>query len=170
MLQLEETLPLFFKHVATISHQYQTISELKKNLTDNEVLIHIDFSENYCCKYNEEIQAVHFGGARQQVTLHTGVLYLRENDTVKPKAFCSLSDNNRYDSMAVWAHLVPVFKWLKNLNLNIHRIHILSDSPVNQYKNKFMFHIIYHHINDLFPGTTFFHGIILNKAMAKVHR
>nr|CAH7729062.1 unnamed protein product [Callosobruchus chinensis] len=31
--------------------------ELKKTLADNEVLIHIDLSENYCCKYNEDIQA-----------------------------------------------------------------------------------------------------------------
>ncbi|KAI8423498.1 hypothetical protein MSG28_012611 [Choristoneura fumiferana] len=103
-----------FKHVATITHQYQMVADLKRKLTQNEVLIHIDFSENYCCKYNEEIQAVHFGGARQQVTLHTGVLYLRDNDE------------------------------------------FTCDSPVNQYKNKFMFHIVYRHINDLFPGTTFF--------------
>ncbi|CAG4960799.1 unnamed protein product [Colias eurytheme] len=26
----------------------------------------------------------------------------------------------------------------------------------NQYKNKFMFHLVYHHINDLFPDATFF--------------
>ncbi|KAI8442439.1 hypothetical protein MSG28_005952 [Choristoneura fumiferana] len=154
--QLEETMPLVFKHVATITHQYQMVADLKRKLTQNEVLIHIDFSENYCCKYNEEIQAVHFGGARQQVTLHTGVLYLRDNDGVRPRTFCSLSNNNRHDTMAVWAHLVPVFEWLKIQNLKINRIHMLSDSPVNQYKNKFMFHIVYRHINDLFPGTTFF--------------
>lgn len=156
--QLEETLPLVFKHVATITHQYQMIAELKRKLTQNEVLIHIDFSENYCCKYNEEIQAVHFGGARQQVTLHTGVLYLRDSDGLKirTQTFCSLSDNNRHDTMAVWAHLQPVFEWLKNQDLDINRIHILSDSPVNQYKNKFVFHIVFNHIKDFFPGTTFF--------------
>ncbi|CAH0397160.1 unnamed protein product [Chilo suppressalis] len=76
--QLEETMPLVCKHVATITHQYQMIAKLKRKLTQNEVLIHIDFSENYCCKYYEEIQAVHFGGARQQVTLHTGVLWVHQ--------------------------------------------------------------------------------------------
>ncbi|XP_068624011.1 uncharacterized protein [Battus philenor] len=154
--KLEETLPLFLQHVATIAHQYQTTSELKQNLSENEVLIHIDFSENYCSKYNDEIQSVHFGGARKQITLHTGVLYLRDNGVVKPQTFCSLSDNNRHDSMAVWAHLVPIFEWIKQQNPNIHKIHILSDGPVNQYKNKFIFHIVSHHINDLCPGTTFF--------------
>ncbi|CAD6223678.1 GSCOCG00011761001-RA-CDS, partial [Cotesia congregata] len=154
--KLEETLPSFLQHVATIAHQYQTISELKKNLTENEVLIHIDFSENYCSKYNEEIQSVHFGGARKQITLHTGVLYLRENDTVMPHTFCSLSENNRHDSNAVWAHLTPIFEWIKGQYSNIDRIHILSDGPVNQYKNKFIFHIVSHHMNDLFSGITFF--------------
>ncbi|CAH0403160.1 unnamed protein product [Chilo suppressalis] len=154
--QLEETMPLVCKHVATITHQYQMIAELKRKLTQNEVLIHIDFSENYYCKYYEEMQTVHFGGARQQVTLHTGVLYLRDNDALRIQTFCFLSDTNRHDTVAVWAHLVPDFEWLKNQKININRIHMLSDSPVNQYKNKFMFHIVYRHINDLFPGTKFF--------------
>lgn len=46
---------------------------------------------------------------------------------------------------------------------------MLSDSPVNKYKNKFMFHIVYRHLNYLFPGSTFFYGIIQNQAMAKVY-
>lgn len=79
-------LPVFLRHVATIqqTHQYQATSELKKHLTGNEVLIHIDFGENFCCKYNEEIKPVHFGRAKHQVTLHEEALYLRDNDNVRP--------------------------------------------------------------------------------------
>ncbi|KAH0567795.1 hypothetical protein KQX54_013988 [Cotesia glomerata] len=89
VLVLEETLKSFLLHEGNIAHQYQMMTQLKKNLSTNEVLIHIDFSENYCCKYREEIQAVHFGGGRQQVTLHTGVLYLKNpDDTVKTQSFC----------------------------------------------------------------------------------
>lgn len=36
-------------------------------MTDNEVLTHLDFSNNYCFKFNEELQAIHYGEARQQV-------------------------------------------------------------------------------------------------------
>lgn len=65
----------------------------------------IDFSENYCWKHREEIQTVHFGGDGQQVTLHTDVLYLNNSDnTFKAHLFCSLSNNNRYDPVAVWTH------------------------------------------------------------------
>ncbi|KAG5893974.1 hypothetical protein JTB14_006578 [Gonioctena quinquepunctata] len=126
---------------------------VKKNCQQMKCSIHIDFSENYCCKYREEIQAVHFGGGRQQVTLHTGVLYLKNpDDTVKAQSFCTLSDNNRHDSIAVWAHLKPIFDWLKHQRPNIHAVHILSDSPVNQYKNKCVFHIVSHHLKYFLPG------------------
>lgn len=152
----EAALPLFFHHVGTIAHQYQAIQNIKNNLTLNDVLIHVDYSENYCCKYHEEIQAVHFGGARQQITMHTGVLYLRNNDTVKPVSFCSLSSNNRHDTMAVWAHLKPIFDWVKAQNLPIYRLHMLSDGPVNQYKNKYMFEMVCRHLKDFYPEITNF--------------
>ncbi|KAL4720760.1 hypothetical protein ACJJTC_007605 [Scirpophaga incertulas] len=152
----EAALPLFFKHVGTIAHQYQAIQNIKNNLTINDVLIHVDYSENYCCKYNEEIQAVHFGGARQQITMHTGVLYLRNNDAVKPVSFCSLSSNNRHDTMAVWAHLKPIFDWIKTQHLPIYRLHMLSDGPVNQYKNKYMFEMVCRHLKDFYPEITHF--------------
>lgn len=42
-----------------------------------------------------------------------------------------LSDNNRPVTMAEKANLIPVFEWFINQILGIHRIHILSKSPVN---------------------------------------
>lgn len=121
---LEAALPLFFSHIGTIAHQYQAIQNIKKNLTINDILIHVDYSENYCCKYNEEIQAVHFGGGRKQITMHTGVLYLRKDNAIKPVSFCSLSSDNRHDTMAVWAHLKPIFEWIKTQHLPISRLHV----------------------------------------------
>ncbi|KAL4710696.1 hypothetical protein ACJJTC_004341 [Scirpophaga incertulas] len=87
--------------------QYSTVKELKENLSDNEVLIHVDFSENYLLKYNEEIQSFHFGGSRQQISLHTGVLYYRDSQTkeITCKSFCTVSENIRHDALTIWAHL-----------------------------------------------------------------
>lgn len=72
--KFETLLIVFFKHTLNITMQYSAIKELKESLTDNEVICHVDFSENYLLKYNEEIQSFHFGGSRQQISLHTGVL------------------------------------------------------------------------------------------------
>lgn len=64
---LEATLPLFFQYVGNIEYEYQAIQNIKDNLIVNDVLIH------------EEIQAVHFGEARQQITMHIGPWYLHNN-------------------------------------------------------------------------------------------
>ena len=58
-------------------HQARKIREFKGNLQENDLALHIDFSENYGCKLNTEIQAFHFGGSRSQVTLHTVVAYTK---------------------------------------------------------------------------------------------
>ncbi|XP_029903924.1 uncharacterized protein LOC115356800 [Myripristis murdjan] len=50
-------------------HQTQQFRDLKQNLTESEAVLHVDFSENYACKMNTEIQAYHFGGSRKQTTL-----------------------------------------------------------------------------------------------------
>lgn len=58
--------------------------------------------------------------------------------------------------MAVWAHLKPIFDWIKAQHLPISRLHMLSDGPVNQYKNKFMFEMVCRHLKDLYPEITHF--------------
>ncbi|CAF4845716.1 unnamed protein product [Pieris macdunnoughi] len=88
--------------------------------------------------------------------MHTGVLYLRKDNEIKPVSFCSLSSDNRHDAMAVWAHLKPIFEWIKTQNLPISRLHMLSDGPVNQYKNKFMFEMVRRHLSLIYPEIAYF--------------
>lgn len=68
---LEKSVEPFFLHVRNIQHQFKAIDTIKNDLKFNEILLHIDFSENYLCKYSEEVQAIHFGGSKTQLSLHT---------------------------------------------------------------------------------------------------
>lgn len=70
------SLQKFRRHLFNIRQQYAFSRALKINLPASECLVHIDFSENYSCKYSAEVQALHFGASHQQATLHTGVYYL----------------------------------------------------------------------------------------------
>lgn len=54
------------RHLYNIKHQYSALRHLRENMNDNEVIVHIDFSENYSCKYDKEIQSVHFGPSQTQ--------------------------------------------------------------------------------------------------------
>ncbi|GBO46032.1 hypothetical protein AVEN_193825-1 [Araneus ventricosus] len=103
--ELESNLSKYMTRVANIAHQYQAVNDLKEKLSTDSILVHIDFREYYGCKYNEEIQSVHFRSGQQQVTIHTGVYYSKENNEVIPNPFASISPSLGHDSASILAHL-----------------------------------------------------------------
>lgn len=137
-----EDLKMFLEHQFNISHQYKQSTLMKNNLVDGEIFMQIDFSENYCCKYANEIQSVHFGASRQQISLHTGVYYYRCPDTqkVNSRSFCTFSENLRHDASAICAHLQKMLDLIVS-SCTIQKLHILSDGPSAQYRNRYMFYL-----------------------------
>ena len=119
-------------------HQTEQFRALKERLTETEAVLHVDFSENYACKLSREIQAFHFGGSRKQATIHTAVLYTVD----ATKSYATLSDSLRHDERAVWAHLEPILKELRTNSPQITTLHIISDGPVTQYRNKANFYLL----------------------------
>jgi len=75
-LFLNNIVPTYTQHRAVDYHQKTAIKELKNKLTMNDLVIHIDFAENYSCKYASEAQIIHFGGNIDHVFLHTVVCTL----------------------------------------------------------------------------------------------
>lgn len=49
----------FKRHVFNIKLQFAFTRALKKELASHECIIHVDFSENYRCKYSSEVQALY---------------------------------------------------------------------------------------------------------------
>lgn len=126
---------------------------LKENLSHDSCIIHMDLSENYNTKYGEEIQAFHFGGTRVRISLHTVVVYMRNNDgSILSNCFCTLSSNLAYSRAAIWAHLKPIFEVIPDHNKHIY---FLSDGPVTQYRNKTMFYMMGCHLKSFFNITSF---------------
>lgn len=84
---------------------------------------------------------MHFGAAKQQFTLHTGMIYWYGGS----QSFCSISDNNSHDPAAIWAHLLPIIRLTKEYNPLITTIHFYSDGPSTQYRQKknFFLHNIF---------------------------
>jgi len=64
--------------------------------------------------------------------MHTGVAYI--NEQVLP--FATVSDPYRHDPAAKWCYLMPVFQRLLADHPKLAAIHMFSDSPSTQYKNK----------------------------------
>lgn len=88
----------FMQHLSNIFHQTQSIRHIKNNMSSNTGLLHIDFSENYNCKYAKEAQGAHFAQSKPQLSLHTSVFYYKsttdeDNETIEHKSFCTVSMN-----------------------------------------------------------------------------
>lgn len=129
----------FKRHLFNIKQQFTYFRELKKNMTDRECLIHVDFSENYACKYSSEIQAVHFASNQQQATLHTGVLHVGGVD--EPMCFSTISPSKEKGPAAIWTHLSPVLELVKSSYPNVTMVHFFSDGPCTQYRQKGNFYL-----------------------------
>jgi hypothetical protein len=49
----------------------------------------MDFSENNGCKFDKEIQSMHFGVSQRQISLHTGVAYIKKTVTKRKISCCT---------------------------------------------------------------------------------
>lgn len=85
-------------------------------MTENEVMIQVDFSENYKTKYAKEIQSSHF--VKNQLTVHTGVYHSGSGNIgslLQITSFATISKNLDHQAHAVWTHMKPNFrKFLEN--------------------------------------------------------
>ncbi|GBN91005.1 hypothetical protein AVEN_217174-1 [Araneus ventricosus] len=45
-----ESLPKLMKHEANHRHQYQVLTQLKNKPSEDKMVLHIEFTENYACK------------------------------------------------------------------------------------------------------------------------
>lgn len=151
--ELVNQLPKFMPHTCNIIHQHKALKELKQNLSSHDVVLHMDFSENYACKFSSEIQAFHFGGSQEQVCIHTVMLYYKPPEAEETQALgmCTLSDSLNHDSSAIIAHLNPIFKRVEELVPQVKSIHFISDGPTTQYRNRNMFKLMITEIPSRFP-------------------
>lgn len=138
LLLLNRKLDDLAKHQYIWLHQVALCRTVKETLHEKEAVVHMDFSENYGCKLSTEVQSFHFGGSRQQATIHITVVYTNE----QTQSYATISNSLRHDERAVWAHLKPVLEDLKKQNPMVSVLHFMSDGPLTQYRNKKNFYLI----------------------------
>lgn len=129
------------------THQKKYLQNLIANVSREELIFLIDFSENYTCKYGTEVHSVHFGASRTQCTLHTGMFYT----SGLSKGFATLSESLRHDPSAIMAHLKKKFDSHLPRFPTVNTIHFISDGPTTQYRNSKMFYLITQHLPRCYP-------------------
>lgn len=132
----KEQMVIFKKHVFAMKHQGNQLNKIIQDLKEGELLLQIDFSQNYVAKCTKEIHSMHFGTSKPKISLHTGVMHYVENKQVHCQSFCTTFDNIDHMSYAVWGHMPREIleKAAKDFP-DTWTINFLSDSPSSQYQN-----------------------------------
>ncbi len=113
---------------------------MKDNLPQDTVIILLDFSMNYSCTEQDAFQSYHW--SKRQVTLHTIVAYYKDNNFLKHKSFCILSDDLDHDLAQVYLSIEYVTNYMKNLNPHLQKVEYFSDGCAQQYKNCNLFLLV----------------------------
>ncbi|XP_026051822.1 uncharacterized protein LOC113038532 [Carassius auratus] len=125
-------------HVCLVRNQSKAYRNTIETCEESTAIVHVDFSEFWRCKYQSEVQACHFGQNLPQLTLHTGMYYIKGGKA----GFCTLSESKRQDAAAIWTHMDPVLKDIKTRYPQVTTVHFWSDGPSKQYKNKKNFFLL----------------------------
>lgn len=65
--ELETALVPFKVHYFNWKEQQRQYRKCVNNLKEDEIMILCDFSENFVCKYSNEIQSMHFGASKASI-------------------------------------------------------------------------------------------------------
>ena len=128
LTRLEQTIRKLKEHIHTKRIQQSEIKRLKETLKFNEILVHLDYSENYKSKDQNEVQRAYFG--HSTFSLFTACPYFRsiEHDQIKtmPTTItCEASDKSRIASITCVNKVINHV--LSRIENNIDTIYIVSD-------------------------------------------
>ena len=122
-------------HLFTKNHQHEQFKLLKENLKDNEIIIHVDFSENYDNKQQNTTQSACFG--YQSFSLYTVCIYYNEKGIVKVEMLVLVTPTTEHNPKITWC----LNKFLLcHFNRSYDTVYFWSDGCAVQFKSKFTFH------------------------------
>lgn len=134
----------FIKHHHAKREQSFAYEEAKRKAlaTPNNVLCQIDFSENYTCVSQDEIQSAHWN--QTQISLFTACVWSTSASS-GPISFVVASDNRDHNKESATVYLYYVIQAYKNMSSEpIQYLRIFSDGPASQFKNRYMAAMLQH--------------------------
>ena len=139
---LEDMTADFQGHVKRIKTQFTELKALKQNLKYDEVILLMDFAENYNCKSCEEIQSAYWN--QTAVTIHPQIFYYMEEESqsLKHQSIITVSDELGHNTSTVHAMMDLIIPEIKAVIPQMKKLHIYTDGPTSQYRNKQIFNTV----------------------------
>ena len=128
------------KHIFIKRNQNAFYNYLKENLGDNEVLLQVDYSENYSNKDQQEIQSAYFG--HNTFSIFTACAYYRTTDGIVGNKNITVT-SNATDHSRIASHTCTM-KVIEELGktVQIKKLNVWSDGCAAQFRSRFVFDLI----------------------------
>ncbi|VEN43374.1 unnamed protein product [Callosobruchus maculatus] len=131
--EIKKQTPIFKGHVFVKRQQSLHFENKKKNSTALEVVLQVDFAENFSILCQDEIQSAHW--SHPQVTIFTGCAW---SDAGNAKhSYIIMSNELNHDKYAVWAFMRKIIDDLKQKYPEMKKVSVFSDGCATQFKNRY---------------------------------
>ena len=136
--ELKNQLKPFLMHVYVKRKQAAFMEEITKNVDGKTIAMQVDFSENATLACQNEIQSAHW--QHSQATLFTAHAWV---DTGKEESTVIVSDDLDHTKLAVYTFVSKLISILREKYPEFERVHVFSDGPSSQFKQRFLFSNLY---------------------------
>ena len=108
---------------------------IKESITCNDLVILLDYAENYSFVVQDAVQGQHWNN--RQATLHPFVIYYNLNGQQQIRSYCVISDSLDHSASSVHAFISALLEDLKKQDDFREMKHVIyfSDGAASQYKN-----------------------------------
>lgn len=144
-----EKLELLRPHSFLASQQAAFYTECKSTLAPREVLVTVDFSENYSFVLQDAAQGYHWNNS--QATIHPFIAYYKKRGELCHVSFVIVSECLHHDTTAVYLYQSRFIAFLRKFlpsRSQPQKIIYFSDGAASQYKNRKNFINLCHHKED----------------------
>jgi hypothetical protein len=101
----QESTPPFIQHHVTRQNQAELYRIHRAGIQDDEVLLHFDFSENFVCSAQDQIQGAFYG--QHKISIFTAVIHSKAIGT---KSVVICSDDLDHTKRAVMVFILELFE------------------------------------------------------------
>lgn len=129
-------------HIYVRNEQYKVYNKLKMEMPPNAILVHVDYSESYENKQQDECQSAYFG--HSTFSIFTAAVYIRHIESLVNENFVLVSEAKDHSRIAAHSCIVKVVDLMveKHPYLNTFEsidLHIWSDGCSAQFRSKYVF-------------------------------
>ncbi len=133
-------------HHFIAKQQAAYLKRMKQQLKENEMIVLLDFAQNYSFIVQDAIQGHHWNNS--MATVHPYALYYLNNGKLENQSSCIISDCLDHNVYTVYRFNKELIEYIKRQHPAVNRILYWSDGAASQYKNFKNMCNLGHHLSD----------------------